>query len=214
MQQIPLTATRRADTGKGVARKLRVQGQVPAVIYGAGQIPLSLSVALADLEKVLRQVSGSTAFLSLDISGDKQRTAVLQHLQKDYLGRRIMHVDFYEVRTDQELTLEVSLHFTGEAKGVTQEGGILSIGEHTIELKGRVMDIPDSITVDVSGLSIGDSIYAKDLPLPAGVKVADKNVLVAACIPPQAEAVAAPAEAAPEGEESESSEEAETDTKE
>jgi large subunit ribosomal protein L25 len=214
MQQIPLTAARREDTGKGVARKLRVQGQIPAVIYGAGQIPLSLSVALTDLEKVLRQVSGSTAFLSLDISGDKKRTAVLQHLQKDYLGRRIMHVDFYEVRADQELTMEVSLHFTGDAKGVTQESGILSIDAHVIEVKGRVTDIPDSLTVDVSGLAIGDFIYARDLPLPEGVKVADKNVLVAACIPPQAEAVAAPAEAAPEGEESESSEEAETDTKE
>ena len=211
MEQIPLTVERREGTGKGAARKLRTKGQVPAVIYGAGEPPLSLTVALADLEKVLRQVSGTTAFLSVDIPGESPRTAVLQKLQKDHLGRRIMHVDLYQVRADQELVLEVSLQFTGEAKGVSEEGGILSVTEHTIQLRGLVTDIPDSVSVDVSALMIGDSIYAKDLSLPAGVKVAsDDHMLVVACTPPsQAEAAGeAGAEEEAEGEAAEGEEEA------
>ena len=211
MEQIPLTAERRQGTGKGAARKLRTEGHVPAIIYGAGEEPVSLTVAVADLERVLRQVSGTTAFLSVDISGEAPRTAVLQKLQKDHLGRRIMHVDFYQVRADQELVLDVSLQFVGEAKGVSEEGGILNVAEHTIQVKGLITDIPDSVEVDVSDLAIGDYIHAKDLSLPPGATVAvDENTLVVACTPPaqiEVEEASAEEEEA-EGEAAEGEEEA------
>ncbi|MGD9124794.1 MAG: 50S ribosomal protein L25 [Desulfarculaceae bacterium] len=203
MEQIPLSVTRRESTGKGVARKLRSSGQVPAVIYGTGQKAENLTVALNDLEKVLRQVTGSTAFLSLEIEGETARTAVLQQLQTDHLGRRLLHVDFYEVRPDQDLTLDVPLSFQGEAEGAGQ-GGIVTFAAHSVEVKGKVADIPDTVVVDISGLNIGDSLYAQDLGLPERVElVSEDNFQVATCSEP-----ALPEEEPVEEEELEGEEEA------
>ena len=184
MEQIPLAATRRQGVGKGAARRLRAEGEVPAVIYGAGKEADNLSVAVRDLEKVLRQVTGSIAFLALKVDEESPRTAILQQLQADPLGRNFLHVDFYEVKPDQKLTLDVSLVYVGDAKGAA-EGGVLSISAHTLTVQGTVGDIPDSIEVDVSELAIDDAIYLRELTMPAGVAaVADDDLMLVAVNPP------------------------------
>jgi large subunit ribosomal protein L25 len=194
MQQIPLNATRREGLGKGVSRQLRAVGQVPAVIYSAGQPALSLAVAATDLEKVLRQVSGDLAFLALTVDQDAPRMALLKELSHDNMGRRMMHVDFYEVRPDQKMTVEVPLEFTGEAKGINL-GGVLNVAVHNVSLRGLLQDLPGSLTVDVTGLELGMSIHVADLPLPAGVEalLEDSSLIVACAAPAKAE-VAAPVE--------------------
>jgi large subunit ribosomal protein L25 len=184
MEQIPLSAVIREGSGKSVTRKLRAAGQIPAVIYSAGHPAESLTVAMTDLEKVLRQVTGDTAFLSLKIGDGDPRMAVLRELQADYLGRKFLHVDFYEVKADQKITLEVPLEFTGTAKGANL-GGVLTAAMHSVKLRGRMADLPDSITVEVSGLGLGDGIHLAELPLPAGVEaVYDKNDVVVHCVEP------------------------------
>lgn len=184
MEQIPLAATSREGAGKGAARRLRAAGEVPAVIYGAGKEADMLSVAQRDLEKVLRSVTGSIAFLALKVDEGSPRTAILQQLQTDPLGRKLLHVDFYEVRPDQKLTLDVALVYVGEAKGAG-EGGVLSIAEHTLTVQGTVGDIPDSIEVDVTELEIDDAIYLRDLTMPEGVEaVADDELMLVAVNPP------------------------------
>lgn len=194
MEQIPLSAAIRTGSGKSVTRKLRNAGQIPAVIYSAGHTAETLTVALTDLEKVLRQVSGDTAFLSLKIGESDPRMAVLRELQSDYLGRKTLHVDFYEVKPDQKITLEVHLEFTGSAKGVGL-GGVLTAALHSVRLNGRMADMPESITVDVTGLGLGEGIHISELPLPAGVEaVYEENDVVVHCVEPsegKAEAEAA-----------------------
>ena len=160
MEQIPLTATRRESTGKGPAKQMRVQGKVPAVFYAGGQEAAKLTIEQAEIERLLRGTSGGNAFLSLTIEGEAPRMAVIKDLQFDYLGKSILHADFYEVRADQELTLEVSIELTGEPKGMTS-GALLSQAAYTASVTGLVADIPDSITLDISAMEIGDALYAE-----------------------------------------------------
>jgi len=184
MEQIPLAAVHRAGSGKSVTRKLRAVGQIPAVIYSAGHPAENLTVAMTDLEKVLRRVTGDTAFLSLKIDDGDPRMAVMRELQNDYMGRKVLHVDFYEVKADQKITLDVPLEFTGTAKGVNL-GGVLTAAMHSVRLRGRMADLPDSIGVDVSDLGLGDGIQLSELPLPAGVEaVFDSNDVVVHCVEP------------------------------
>ena len=178
MEQIPLTATRRETTGNGPARQMRAQGKVPAIFYAGGQEAAKLAIEQAEMERVLRRSSGGNAFLSLTIEGDAPRMAVIKELQFDYLGKNILHADFYEVRADQELTLEVSIELVGEPKGMPA-GALLSQVTHAAAVVGLVADIPDTIELDISGMQMGDALYAADLVLPAGVKLdAEDNFMV------------------------------------
>jgi large subunit ribosomal protein L25 len=178
MEQIPLAASRRESTGKGAAKQMRAEGRVPAVLYSGGQEAAKLTIDQAEMERVLRTASGGTAFLSLIIEDDSPRMAVIKDLQFDYLGKNVLHADFYEVRADQELTIDVSIELVGEPKGMTA-GTLLSQAAYTAPITGTVADIPDSLTLDVSGLDIGDALYAEDLDLPEGVKLqSEENFLV------------------------------------
>ena len=204
MKQIKLAVTSRNTTGKEAARKMRAAGQVPAVIYGAGKPGETLVVELADLQKVLRQVSGSMAFLELDTGSGKPKDAILQEVQTDYLGRKIVHVDFYEVSETQELTLDVPLNYIGQPKGL-DEGGITTTSYYSITVKGNIKDIPDSLDVDISGLALDEALYIEELETPKGVQVLfDENYpLVSVSLPK------APEE--PEDEEGEEGEEGEAE---
>jgi large subunit ribosomal protein L25 len=182
MQQIPLAVTPRETTGKGAARKLRAAGLAPAVIYGVGDKAQNLTVAVHDLEKIIAQTVGGTAFVSLSVEGEgNPRMAVLQEVQKDHLGRKLRHVDFLEIRPDQELTLEIPLEMTGVPKGA-ESGGMLSVSAYSLTIRGLVANIPDALSVDVSDLDVGDSLYAEDVELPESVSHASgDNFLLASC---------------------------------
>lgn len=190
MEQIPLSASLREGTGKGVARKLRAAGQIPAVLYGAGNQPQPLTLTLMDLSKVLRQVSGENAFLALSVDQGPARMAVLHEMQHDYLGKRVLHVDLMEVKAGQSLTMDVPLEFVGEAPGVNL-GGVLNQAYHSVKLEGQIKDLPEVVRVDLSGLGLGAAIHLADLQLPDGVKaVFDENDAVVTCAEPSASAPA------------------------
>ncbi len=182
MQQIPLAVARRDQTGKGAARRMRAEGMIPAVIYGTQDKAECLAVAMADLKKVLSQVAGDVAFLELKVEGDSApRMAMLQELQMDQIGSKFRHVDFLEIRPDKKLSLEVYLDLVGEPLGLA-EGGMLNQVAYNIMVNGLVADIPDSITVDVAHLELGDSMMASEVTLPAGVEAAwDEDFAVASC---------------------------------
>ncbi|MCA1989295.1 MAG: 50S ribosomal protein L25, partial [Desulfarculus sp.] len=150
MEQIALSAKLREGTGKGVARKLRAAGQVPAVLYGAGNQPQPLTLDLLDLAKVLRKAGGENAFLALSINEGPARMAVLHEMQHDYLGKKVVHVDLMEVKAGQALTMEVPLEFVGSAPGVSQ-GGVLNLAYHSVRLEGQISELPEVVRVDLSG---------------------------------------------------------------
>lgn len=204
MEQIPLAVTTRTETKKGAARRLRAEGMVPAVIYGAGKGNTLLSVAVSDLIKVFKQAGGTTAFLALNVEGEgTPRLALMHEVQADTLGRKPVHVDFLEIRPDQEQVIEVPLEFVGTPAGA-EEGGVMTVAAYTLAVRGLLAAIPDSIEVDVSGLNINDSIFAEDISVPGDVRaVIDENHVVVSVQPPT---LAALPEEEAEGEELEGEE--------
>ncbi len=170
MEQIPLAVSRRETTGKGAAKKMRAGGSVPAILYSGGKDAEKLAVQIADLDRVMRHVAGGTAFLSLSVGEDKPRMAVIKELQYDYLGTGVVHADFIEISADQELTIDVPLEIVGVPTGLGA-GSMLAQIVYEVAVMGKVADIPDSLSLDVSELEIGDSLHAEDLDIPAGVRL-------------------------------------------
>lgn len=197
MEQIPLAAARRESTGKGPARQMRLEGQVPAILYSGGQEAAKLAIDKAEIDRMLRVSSGGTAFLSLSIGDDAPRMAVIKELQFDYLGKNVLHADLYEVRADQELTIDVPIELVGEPKGMTT-GTLLSQTAYTAPVVGTVASIPDSLSLDVSEMEIGDALYSDDLTLPEGAKLESEETFMIANL---SEAVLALEEEEEEGEE-------------
>lgn len=200
MKQIPLAASRRETTGKGPARQMRRDGVVPAVIYGAGNDPVKLAVETREMEKMLRQVTGESAFLALSINGEDARPALLYDMQMDYLGKKIVHADFYEIKAGQEITVDVPVELYGKAKGL-DDGGLINQSLYSVTLKGRIKDVPDALEIDVSDLDIGDNIQTDQIELPEGVQLAlEEAVMIVSC---SKQAVVLEEEELEEGEEGE-----------
>ena len=195
-----LTATRRDATGKGVARKLRADGQIPAVIYGHNREPQSLAVSSRDLERLLDHISAASTVIELDLGGTTSRT-LIREIQRHPFKRQILHVDFQELVAGETVTVEVPLVIVGVAEGVRVGGGVLDQVLRQVEIECDPGSIPNHIDVDVTNLTIGHSIHVGDLTLPAGVTMlTDEEQTIAVCSAPRIEAepvAAAEEEAAP-----------------
>jgi large subunit ribosomal protein L25 len=194
-----LTATRRDATGKGVARKLRADGQVPAVIYGHNRQPQSLAISARDLDRLLDHISAASTVIELDLGGTTSRT-LIREIQRHPFKRQIIHVDFQELVAGETVTVEVPLVIVGIAEGVRVGGGILDQVLREVEIECDPASIPNHIDVDVTNLTIGHSIHVGDLVLPAGVTMlTDAEQTIAVCSAPRVEAepVAEVEEAAP-----------------
>jgi large subunit ribosomal protein L25 len=162
-------------TGSRVARRLRAQGRIPAVIYGHKQavVPISLS-----RESVWEMIKKSTHLAELSL-GDTTEIALVRDVQWDHLGKEILHLDFGRVSADETIETEVRIDLRGTSPGVA-EGGVLELLVHSLSVTCRANAIPDSIKIDVSGLHLNQALHVKDLTgLPEGVKIdADDDTLV------------------------------------
>jgi len=189
-----LTITRRESTGKQVAKRLRRQGVVPAILYGGARSePVSV-----DPKAVLRMISGhegTTQLLSLKVDGEgSSRLAIIRAMQFDPVTERLLHVDLQEVSPDKPITVRVAVHPIGEAVGVRDTKGILNLVLHELTVSCLPTAIPEWIDADVSELAIGDVLTIANLKVPAGVRIAnDPGQAVATVAPPMAEEVVAPA---------------------
>lgn len=151
-------------TGSRFSRGLRAAGRVPGIIYGHKQAPQPVSITQDDIHGILKRGSH---VLTLDL-GSKQETVLVRELQWDYLGKEVIHVDFYRADLSETVESDVRIDVRGEAPGVT-EGGVLDIPHHSIKVRCRTDALPDSIRVDISNLHLGQIIHVKELTLPAGV---------------------------------------------
>jgi large subunit ribosomal protein L25 len=192
-----LSAEPREGTGKGVARKLRAKGVIPAVVYGRKRAAQSISVKPEDLQKLLRGKSGMNTLIDLSLGGTTS-TVLVKGLERDPVRGRYLHADFYEVDLTQRVTVSVPVHLVGKAAG-TDFGGILDHPLRELSIECLPREIPERIDVDVTALGVNDSIHVSDLKLAPGLTIkTDGSLAVASVVLPQAEE-AAPAAAAAEG---------------
>jgi large subunit ribosomal protein L25 len=195
MQMQELTIKRREGTGKQIAKRLRREGVVPAIIYGgANNEPVSV-----DPRAVLRMIAGhegSTRLLTLKFDGDGggTRMAIIRDMQFDPVTDNLLHVDLQEVSADKPITVRVAVHPVGEAIGVKDTKGILNLVLHEITVSCLPGAIPDQVDADITNLAIGDVLTIADLRAPEGVRIInDPGQAVATVAPPMAEEVATPA---------------------
>jgi large subunit ribosomal protein L25 len=189
-----LTIQRRQGTGKQIAKRLRRQGVVPAILYGGAQ-PEPITV---DPKAVLRTIvghAGTTQLLTLKMEGDGgSRLAIIRAMQFDPVSERLLHVDLQEVSADKPITVRAAVRPVGEAVGVRDTKGILNLVLHEVTVSCLPTAIPERIDADVSALAIGDVLTIADLTVPPGVRILnDPGQAVATVSPPMAEEAAAPA---------------------
>jgi large subunit ribosomal protein L25 len=162
-------------TGTKVARRLRAQGQIPAIIYGHKQAPTPISMSR---ESVWEMIKKQTHLAELEMDGGGLETVLVREIQWDHLGKEIIHLDFARVSAGESIETEVRIDLRGTAPGVA-EGGVLEQLIHSIEVTCRADAIPDNIRVDISDLHLNKAIHVKELKLPEGVTVkADPETLV------------------------------------
>jgi len=164
-----LEAQSRSDLGKGASRRLRHANSIPAVIYGGGEDPQSLSFNHDDIIKSLEHEAVYTSILNINIDG-KGTKAVIKDIQRHAYKPKVLHMDLQRVSATEKLHMHVPIHFTGEdvAPGV-KGGGQLIHNMNDIEVACLAKDLPEFIELDVSQLDIGGSLHISDLPLPEGV---------------------------------------------
>ncbi len=172
MSENVLAVELRDGTGKGVTRKIRRAGRVPAVIYGHGKATLSLSLDPKSLESILKASDAGVNTL-IGLEGDSAisgKTVLVKELQRDPIDGFLMHADLFEVDPEEKIAISVPVHVVGTAEGITM-GGILDHALREVELECLPSAIPDAIELDVTALSLGDSIHVRDLVVGAGISV-------------------------------------------
>ncbi len=217
-EKVILEAVRRTEVGKQAASSLRREGWVPAVVYGetAGSVPLH--VAARELSRALHTKAGGNVLICLQVKEDSppqkladpprsmadkkqgENLVLIRELQYHPVSHQIIHVDFHRVSLTKRITVTVPLAFKGEALGVKTSGGILEHTRWDLEVECLPTEIPTEIPVEVSTLDLGQTLAAKAIALPAGVRlVTDPEQPVVACVKPKEEAAAPAAaeEAAP-----------------
>lgn len=189
MELISLNATLRSSIGNGPARTLRRGGSIPAVLYGPKTEPVLLAVEIRDLENALKKGNIGQSLFSLNIDGGSgsNKTVMIKELQLHPSTSRFIHADFYELPLDRKTTVSIPVVAEGTAKGV-EEGGILQIIRRELDIYCLPTQIPESITLDITDLEIGDSIHVEDIQLGEEVEIlADVNFTVITVSSPKME---------------------------
>ena len=193
-----LEAKKRDGRGKNEARRLRVSGRIPAVVYGArkdGQVPEGVPVAVDPKEvlRILHSESGANTLINLKLEGADARVMVRDY-QLDPVTHQLLHADFYQLAMDRAIIVSVPIAIKGEPAGVKVQGGLLDFVTRDIQVQVLPTDIPESIVVDVSELMLHQSIRVRDLAVdPKWKAVTDGETMLVHVVMPKAEEVVAPA---------------------
>ncbi|MEN8662408.1 MAG: 50S ribosomal protein L25 [Lentimonas sp.] len=195
MQKFKLNIVTRENTGRGVARRLRAEGKIPATLYGQGKAR-SITVSAVDFRDLNRELAGGSALVELTDEKGETALTLVQEVQKHAIKSRVEHIDFQEVERGQTFTTRVPIQLIGEADclGVKNEGGVLDHKTHQVDIRCRPSNLPEGIDVDVSGLNVGDALHISDLAAIEGVEFLGEPIQVLVSI--QAPTVQAEPEAA------------------
>jgi large subunit ribosomal protein L25 len=186
MAVVSLKAIGRTPDGKGGARRTRRDGLVPAVLYGIGDEPQTLSLDAKEIEIMFRQHGGSSIILELDIAGGSKtgvNKALVKEVQRDTVSGQVLHMDLQAVSATRKLTVDVPVVVLGEAPGV-KEGGVMEVVLRDLQIQCLPADIPDKYEIDVSDMVIGDSVHVGDLSIPNAEILNDPGNVVMTIVPP------------------------------
>lgn len=200
-KQIKLSAQTRIGDGRTAMKKIRAQGLVPAVIYGATQPSLNLQLKGRELHEVLSHATGEQMLVDLEIvDGAKtsNKLVLIQEVQHHPVRRNVLHVDFHAVNADEKLHAHVTVETYGESVGIKTYGGLLVMLLHSVEVECLPKDLPEIIRIDISALNVDQAIHLRDLQLPAGVAYrGEGDITVLRISAPTTGEVAAALEGAP-----------------
>jgi large subunit ribosomal protein L25 len=180
-----LKAEARERVGKGSSRELRRNGLIPAVIYGDKQNPISITLSTNEVSKRIHAGGFMTTIATIDV-GDQKIKVLPKDYQLDPVRDFVMHVDFLRVSGNTLVTVEVPVHFINEDKSAIKTGAVLNIVRHEVEFHCPADNIPEFITVDLSGAKVGDSLHISHVKLPTDVKpvIADRDFTIATIVAP------------------------------
>ena len=179
-----LNARTRQSKGKGAAKKLRRNKQIPAIFYGSSTEPVMLAVDYLQLEQIIKKSAGENIVLDIKVQSDdgtETRSAILKELQTDPTKDTYLHADFYEISMDKELTVHVPINLINTPVGV-ENGGILQHVSRELSVSCLPDKLIDVLELDVSKLEIGDSLHVRDIELPEGITSLDEDHLTIAVV--------------------------------
>jgi len=200
METVEIAAEPRATTGKAAGRRLRRDGKVPAIFYGRKRPATAISVDAKEFMQKVTSLEGSHLIRLRSGIGDLgDKVALVKEAQYHPVSGALMHADLYEVDMTEKLRVRAPLHFTGKAVGVAL-GGILQPVQRDVEVECLPGDIPEFISIDVSGLNIHDAIHVSAVQAPPGVRIVyDNDFTIVTVLSPTVEEVKVEAAAAVEG---------------
>jgi large subunit ribosomal protein L25 len=192
-----IDAVERNGRGKNEARRLRVSGRIPAVVYGVREGGRAIAVDPKMLSRILRTAQGANTLIALNLPGGGDARVLVKEYQLDPITHELLHADFYRVAMDKLIRVQVTVVPQGEPKGVKQQGGVLDIVHRQIELECLPADIPTQIEIDVTEMMVGQSIRVRDVATnPKWKALSDPETMLMHVIIPKVEEAPATPEAA------------------
>lgn len=196
-QQASLQAATRTTTGKGAARTLRRQGKVPGVIYGHGRETEAVVIDTGALNRMLIGISAGTTIVDVAVDDRPPVKALIREIQRDAVRPGdILHLDLYEVRSDEEITLEIPVRLIGVPDGVRNFGGVLDHVLRELEIEVLPSNIPEHVELDVTELAIGHSLFVRDIQVANARVLNDPDTPICTVVAPRTEEAPAPVEEA------------------
>jgi large subunit ribosomal protein L25 len=183
---VSLAAERRDADGKGPARQLRLAGRVPAVVYGRGREPESVSVSGSDVDKLLSAHTTSSTIIELGVEG-KPVKVLIREVQRHPVRRTITHLDFYEIHEGETVTVTLPIHVEGIPDGVRNGGGTLDQVLREVQIAVLPRHIPERVDLDVTELAIGQSLHVSDLVIADAKILTDLRKTICSVIAPRVE---------------------------
>ncbi len=200
MKELVVEVKSRGDLGKNASRRLRSEGQIPAIVYGARKEPVPIVVDPKKILEIIRSESGVNTIFQLGLAEkEARRHVMIKEYQVDPVKGNLIHADFVRIQMDEVIEVDVPVHVTGEAAGVKLDGGILEHVTRQVRVSCLPGDIPEHITIEVTPLKIGDALRVSDLPKSDRYRILTETdqTLVVVSPPAKEEAAVPAAEAAP-----------------
>ena len=168
MSQTTLVATPRTGKGTPAARRLRLEGHIPGVLYGRGMEPIKVTVERREFRMALSGPAGVNTVLALQVGGTSY-PAVIKEMQRHPIRRTVNHIDFFQVNMDEEITVHIAVRIEGESKAVAAMGGLIDPAVDTLEVSCTPTNMPNEFVIDVSDMQPDTVIRLSDIPMPKGV---------------------------------------------